>query len=79
MRKKYCEMGGDEGPNTIVYIEEEVISLSLAKDIDVSKVKRDGWELTLLVRPPTVSYKAVVYCVLVNKYCQYFFSCGKVF
>ena len=55
MRKEYNKKG-DEGPNTIAYIEEEAISLSLARDSGVSEVKRDGWELTLLVRPATVSY-----------------------
>ena len=51
---------GDEGPNITVYIKEEAISLSLitdreSTDIGVSEVKRHGWELRLLVRPPTVS------------------------
>ena len=54
MKNKYCKKG-DEGPNTIVYIEEEAISLSLAKDSGVSEVNRHGWELRLLVRPATVS------------------------
>ena len=60
---------GDKGPNTTVYIKEEAISLSLttdrgSTDIGVSKVKRHGWELRLLVRPPTVSW--LLYCVLVS-------------
>ena len=79
MRKEYNKKG-DKGPNTIAYIEEEAISLSLTKDSGVSEVNRHGWELRLLVQPPTVSYCIpIVYCVLVNNYCQHFFSCGKVF
>ena len=65
MKNKYCKKG-DEGPNTIVYIEEEAISLSLTTESGVSEVKRDGWELRPLVQPATVSYIAIVYCVLVN-------------
>ena len=60
---------GDEGPNITVYIKEEAISLSLitdreSTDIGVSEVKRHGWELRLLVRPPTVSW--LLYCVMVS-------------
>ena len=59
MTTKYYEKG-DEGPNTTVHIKEEAISLSLTTDrgsaeIGVSEVKRHGWELRLLVWPPTVS------------------------
>ena len=65
---KYYEKG-DEGPNTTVYIKEEAISLSFTTDrgsagIGVSEVKRHGWELRLLVRPPTVSW--LLYCVMVS-------------
>ena len=55
---------GDEGPNITVYIKEEAISLSLTTDVGVSEVKRHGWELRLLVWPPTVSW--LLYCVLVS-------------
>ena len=60
---------GDEGPNITVYIKEESISLSLttdrgSTDIGVSEVMRHGWELRLLVRPPTVSW--LLYCVMVT-------------
>ena len=60
MKKEYCKKG-DKGPTTTVYIEEEAISLSLTTDSGVTEVNRLGWELTLLVQPPTVSYIAM-YC-----------------
>ena len=62
MKKEYCKKG-DKGPTTIVYIEEEAISLSLARDSGVTEVNRLGWELTLLVQP-TVSYKAMYWSTI---------------
>ena len=54
MENKYA--GKEEGPSAIMCIEEEKISLTVPQSngIPDNTWEKNGWELTPVVRPPTV-------------------------
>ena len=55
MENKYA--GKEEGPFTVMYIKEEKISLNILQPsigIPDKTWETNGWELTPVLRPPTV-------------------------